>query len=69
MASKRWSKPAKKKCTKTEEREVLERLRKIGQYLAWLQTRPESPEVNRQIYNSEQARERLKARYKELVGR
>jgi len=67
MSAKRWSKPAKKKCTKTEEREVLEHLQKIGQYLAWLQVQPESPAVNRQIYNSEQARSRWQARYKSLI--
>lgn len=69
MTTKRWAKNTRKRCTKKEEKEVLEHLRKIGQYLAWLQVQPESPEINRQIRDSESARERWKARYKELVGR
>lgn len=69
MSAKRWSKPTRKKCTKKEEKEVLEHLRHIGQYLAWLETLPESPSVQKQISNSIATRDAWKARYKALVGR
>jgi len=69
MSTKRWKKSTPKKCTKKEEKELLEHLRRLGQYLAWLSVQPETPAVQSQIKLSEQKRDEYKARYKELVGR
>jgi len=67
MTSKRWSKPAKKHCTKREEKEILGHMRKIKEYRAWLETRPESDERDAWIKNCDAASARWKKRYQELV--
>jgi len=69
MSTKRWKKSTRKPCTKKEEKEVLEHLRKIGQYVEWLKTLPESEAVKHQIENSEACAAGWRARYKDLVGR
>jgi len=69
MTTKRWAKTTRKRCTKKEEKEVLEHLRKTRQYRAWLETCPQSDERDAWIENCDTVSEKWKARYKELVGR